>query len=89
MSEQGEILTQLALHSAALTAHVENEVEWQTATTEQISNIEEAIHGNGKPGMRLQIDRLEQIESFRGRLLWLMVGAVIVIVATEIASRLG
>ena len=37
--------------------------------------LDEAIRGNGKPGIQLRLDRLEGSERTRSRLLWLLIGA--------------
>ena len=37
--------------------------------------LDEAIRGNGKPGIQLRLDRLESSERTRGRLLWILIGA--------------
>ena len=41
----------------------------------KIDRLDEAIRGNGKPGILVRIDRLEQSEMTRGKLLWLLAGA--------------
>ena len=41
----------------------------------KLDRMDEAIRGNGKPGIQLRLDRLEGAESRRGRLFWLFVGA--------------
>jgi len=42
---------------------------------EKIDRLDESIRGNGKPGIVVRLDRLEQSEMSRGKLLWLLVGA--------------
>jgi hypothetical protein len=37
--------------------------------------MDEAIRGNGKPGIQLRLDRLEGAERTRSRVLWLLIGA--------------
>ena len=42
---------------------------------EKIDRLDESIRGNGKPGIVVRLDRLEQSEMSRGKLLWLLTGA--------------
>jgi len=44
--------------------------------------MDEAIRGNGRVGLNGRLDRLEQAESRRSRLLWLAVGSLIMAVTT-------
>jgi len=39
--------------------------------------MDEAIRGNGKPGIQLRLDRLESSERSRSRLLWLIAGSAV------------
>ena len=41
----------------------------------KLDKMDEAIRGNGKPGIQLRLDRLENSETRRSRLLWLIAGA--------------
>jgi hypothetical protein len=41
----------------------------------KLDKLDEAIRGNGKPGIQLRLDRLESSQASRSRLLWLIVGA--------------
>jgi len=41
----------------------------------KLDRLDEAIRGNGKPGIRLRLDRLESSERTRSRVLWLLIGA--------------
>ena len=50
--------------------------EWATIHR-KIDQLDEAIRGNGKPGLQLRLDRLEQIEAGRKRLTWIVVGAFV------------
>jgi len=43
----------------------------------KLDRLDEAIRGNGKPGIQLRLDRLESAQVTRNRLLWLIVGATI------------
>ena len=44
---------------------------------EKIDRLDEAIRGNGKPGILMRLDRLEQAEIKRAKLVWLLVGALL------------
>jgi len=43
----------------------------------KLDRIDEAIRGNGKPGIQLRLDRLESTQASRSRLLWLVLGATV------------
>ena len=43
----------------------------------KLDRMDEAIRGNGKPGIQLRLDRLESSQVTRNRLLWLVAGAVV------------
>ena len=43
----------------------------------KIDQLDEAVRGNGKPGILLRLDRIEQIEAGRKRLTWIVVGAFV------------
>ncbi len=43
---------------------------------DKIDRLDEAIRGNGRPGLMVRIDRLEQSESKRMKLLWLIAASV-------------
>ena len=44
---------------------------------EKLDRLDEAIRGNGKPGINTRLDRLEASERTRSRLLWIIAGAVV------------
>ena len=50
----------------------------------KLDRLDEAIRGNGKPGISLRLDRLEQDARRYSRLVWLIVGSA----ATAFASVL-
>lgn len=54
----------------------------------KIDKLDEAIRGNGKPGINTRLDRLEGAESRRSRIVWLMAGAVIVASVSQIARAI-
>jgi hypothetical protein len=43
----------------------------------KLDKMDEAIRGNGKPGIQLRLDRLESARAVRSRLVWLIVGAAV------------
>jgi len=43
----------------------------------KLDKMDEAIRGNGKPGIMLRLDRLEMSEATRRRLLWIIAGSVV------------
>ena len=44
----------------------------------KLDKLDEAIRGNGKPGILIRLDRLESAERIRNKLLWLIAGCVVV-----------
>ena len=42
----------------------------------KLDRLDEAIRGNGRPGILIRLDRLEQNARRQARLLWLIVGAI-------------
>ena len=48
----------------------------------KLDRLDEAIRGNGKPGLQRRLDRLEALEAVRSRLTWLVVGAAVTLAAT-------
>ena len=44
----------------------------------KLDKLDEAIRGNGKPGIQIRLDRLESAERVRSKLLWLIAGCVVV-----------
>ncbi len=43
----------------------------------KLDRMDEAIRGNGKPGIQLRLDRLESTEAVRSRLLWIIAGSTV------------
>jgi len=43
----------------------------------KLDRLDEAIRGNGKPGIQLRLDRLEGAETVRSRLLWIIAGSTV------------
>lgn len=43
----------------------------------KLDRLDEAIRGNGKPGIQLRLDRLEAAEAVRSRLMWIIAGSTV------------
>ena len=43
----------------------------------KIDKLDESIRGNGKPGILIRLDRLEQSAKTQSKLIWLIIGAAI------------
>ena len=43
----------------------------------KLDRLDEAVRGNGKPGIQTRLDRLEQVAATRSRLLWAIAGSVV------------
>jgi hypothetical protein len=43
----------------------------------KLDKLDEAIRGNGKPGIQLRLDRLESAEAVRSKLLWIIAGSTV------------
>jgi len=54
----------------------------------KLDRLDEAIRGNGKPGMQLRLDRLEAAERGRSRILWLIAGSAVTLAVTALWHRL-
>ena len=52
----------------------------------KLDRLDEAIRGNGKPGIILRLDRLEQDARRQDKLIWLILGAGITALATALAT---
>ncbi len=50
----------------------------------KLDRIDVAIRGNSKPGIHLRLDRLEVTEKSRAKFIWIIVGASVMLVVTEI-----
>ena len=43
----------------------------------KLDRLDEAIRGNGKPGIQLRLDRLESAEAVRSKLMWIIAGSTV------------
>jgi len=74
-----------------MTEHCDNEKHCQQQFEilfEKLDRIDVAIRGNGKPGIIVRLDRLEQSAKSQAKLIWLLVGAVAAGLTTAIATIL-
>ena len=55
----------------------------------KLDQLDEAIRGNGKPGIALRLDRVEQDARRLGRLVWLAAGSALTAIASLLAARAG
>ena len=54
----------------------------------KLEQLDEAIRGNGKPGIQLRLDRLEQNARRQSRLTWLILGGAATAAGSSIFSWL-
>ncbi len=52
----------------------------------KLDRLDEAVRGNGKPGIQVRLDRLEQDARRQGKLIWLVVGAIVTALASGIVA---
>ena len=55
----------------------------------KLDRLDEAVRGNGKPGILVRLDRLEQDAKRQGRLLWLLIGAGITVLTSFVIARIA
>ena len=48
----------------------------------KLDRMDVAIRGNGKPGIQVRLDRLEQDAKRQARLIWLVVGSAVTLAAS-------
>jgi len=49
----------------------------------KLDRMDESICGNGKPGIQLRLDRLEQDAKRQARLIWLVVGSAVTLAVSS------
>ena len=54
----------------------------------KLDRMDEAIRGNGKPGIQRRLDRIEAAEAVRRRVVWLVVGALVTLVVMAIRQAI-
>ncbi|MBS3821023.1 MAG: hypothetical protein KGY81_04590 [Phycisphaerae bacterium] len=50
----------------------------------KLDRLDEAVRGNGRPGIQLRLDRLEAAERSRSRLIWIILGAATTFAITAV-----
>jgi hypothetical protein len=55
----------------------------------KLDRIDEALRGNGRPGLQMRLDRLEQDRLSRSRVFWLALGTVGTCAATAVAMLIA
>lgn len=55
----------------------------------KLDRLDEAIRGNGRPGITVRLDRLEQDSRRQGRLIWLVIGAGLTAAASGLLGWIG
>jgi hypothetical protein len=54
----------------------------------KLDRLDEAIRGNGRPGIQLRLDRLEASDKSRSRLLWIVTSAAVTLAGSSIWQRI-
>jgi hypothetical protein len=78
----------LEAHAKQLDNHVREEVEWQTEIGKKLVTLDGFIRGNGVPGIHIRLDRIEQLERGRAKLLWIAMAAAVSALATVVRGWL-
>ena len=55
-------------------------------THRKLDRLDEAVRGNGRPGILLRLDRLEQDAKRQSKLIWLILGGVVTALASGIVA---
>ena len=50
----------------------------------KLDRMDEAIRGNGKPGIQIRLDRLESAATKRSRVLWMVAGSVVTLAVAAV-----
>lgn len=56
---------------------------------EQVNRIDVAIRGNGEPGIKTRLDRLERSEVVRSRLQWIVAAATVSLILGQLWRFFG
>jgi hypothetical protein len=59
------------------------------AINRKLDRLDEAIRGNGKPGILIRLDRLEQDAKRQSKLIWLIVGAMVTGLSSAVVIWIG
>ena len=52
----------------------------------KLDRLDEAVRGNGRPGIQLRLDRLEQDAKRQSKLTWLIIGAGVTALASGVVA---
>ncbi|MCC7350212.1 MAG: hypothetical protein IT446_06550 [Phycisphaerales bacterium] len=52
----------------------------------RLEQIDQAIRGNGQPGIKIRLDRLERSAVIQSRLAWLIIGAGVAVAVSDVAA---
>lgn len=52
----------------------------------KLDRLDEAIRGNGRPGITVRLDRLEQDANRQSKLIWLIVGSAVTAFASVLVA---
>ena len=52
----------------------------------KLDRLDEAIRGNGRPGITVRLDRLEQGAKRQSKLIWLIVGSAVTALASVLVA---
>ena len=69
---------------ATMRGHIASIAEIQGHQTEILENMDKALRGNGKPGIKERVNRLESKDRLRGRVTWTAAGCAIALVAKAV-----
>ena len=50
----------------------------------KLDRMDEAIRGNGKPGIQIRLDRLETAAAKRNKVLWMVLGSVVTLAVAAV-----
>ena len=56
-------------------------IEKQEAHDKRLTSMEATVYGNGKPGVKMDVDRLKQKDKLRAKIMWTLVTATVGLVA--------
>jgi len=54
----------------------------------KLDRLDEAIRGNGRPGIQVRLDRLEAAEKSRARLIWVILGSSVTLAVTAVWQQI-
>ena len=54
----------------------------------KLDRLDEAIRGNGRPGIQVRLDRLEAADRSRAKLIWIIVGGAATLAVSQTWTRI-